>query len=124
MCVYKAVWIHISKDAHGTVLYFLVYMVYDRDKEKQRDFKNVMSFRDTVVSTGQLYKPLAEKLQVGTLKNFADQSGRQFCKLGFLFIFTRTKHVVLNVKGHRLWNVAFVTISPTHTKFIIACIMH
>ena len=43
---------------HRTVLYFLVY---SQDKEKQKDFKPVMSFRGTVVSTGQLYKPLAEK---------------------------------------------------------------
>ena len=49
---------YFNKDTHRTVLYFLVY---DQDKEKQMDFKNVMSFRGTVVSTGQLYKPLAEK---------------------------------------------------------------
>ena len=48
MLIHKAVWIHISikQDSHRTVLYFLVY---DQDKEKQKDFKNVMSFRDTVV---------------------------------------------------------------------------
>ena len=40
------------------VLYFLVY---DQDNEKQKKFMNAMSFRDTVVSTGQRYKPLAEK---------------------------------------------------------------
>ena len=33
-----------------------------------------------------------------------------------LFIFTRAKHMVLTVQGQRMWNVAFVTISPTHTK--------
>ena len=49
---------HFNKDTHRTVLYFLVY---DQDKEKQKEFKNVMSFRDKIVSTGQLYKPLAEK---------------------------------------------------------------
>ena len=54
MCMYKAVWIHISI----TVPYFLVY---DQDKEKKKDFKNVMSFRGIFVTTGQLYKPLAEK---------------------------------------------------------------
>ena len=43
---------------HRTVLYVFVY---DQDKEKRNDFKNVMSFRVTFVSTGQLYKPLAEK---------------------------------------------------------------
>ena len=58
MCIYKAVWIHFNKDTHVTVLYFLVY---DQDKEKQNDFKNVMSFRGKIVSTRQLYKPLAEK---------------------------------------------------------------
>ena len=59
MCIYKAVRIHISKkDIHRTVLYFLAY---DQDKEKQKKFKNVMSFRGKIVSTGQLYKPLAEK---------------------------------------------------------------
>ena len=49
---------YFNKDTHRTLLYFLVY---GQDKEKQKDFKNVMSFRGTVVSTGQLYKPLAEK---------------------------------------------------------------
>ena len=33
-----------------------------------------------------------------------------------LFIFTRAKHVLHTVQGQRMWNVAFVTISPTHTK--------
>ena len=33
-----------------------------------------------------------------------------------LFIFTGAKHVALTVQGQRMWNVAFVTISPTHTK--------
>ena len=32
-----------------------------------------------------------------------------------MFIFTRAKHVFI-VQGQRMWNVAFVTISPTHTK--------
>ena len=49
---------NVYKDTHRTVLYFLVY---DQDKEKQKDFKNVMSFRGKIVSTCQLYKPLAEK---------------------------------------------------------------
>ena len=41
---------YFNKDGHRTVLYFLVY---DQDKEKQKQFKNVtvMSFRGTVVST-------------------------------------------------------------------------
>ena len=50
--------INFNKDTHRTVLYFLVC---DQDKEKQKDFKNVMSFRGKIVSTCQLYKPLAEK---------------------------------------------------------------
>ena len=54
MCIYKAVFVRSVR----TVLYFLVY---DQDKEKQKDFKNVMSFRGIFVSLGQLYKPLAEK---------------------------------------------------------------
>ena len=49
---------NFNKDTHKTVLYFLVY---DQDKEKQKEFKNVMSFRGKIVSTCQLYKPLAEK---------------------------------------------------------------
>ena len=49
---------YFNKGTHRAVLYFLVY---DQDREKHKEFKNVMSFRDTVVSTGQLYKPLAEK---------------------------------------------------------------
>ena len=39
----------------------LYFLVYGQDKEKQAEFKNVMSFRGIVVSTCQLYKPLAEK---------------------------------------------------------------
>ena len=34
---------------------------HPQDKEKQKEFKHVMSFRGTIVSTGQLYKLLAEK---------------------------------------------------------------
>ena len=48
---------YFNKDTHRTVLHFLVY---DQDKEKQKELKNVMSFRGKIVSTGQLYKPLAE----------------------------------------------------------------
>ena len=33
-----------------------------------------------------------------------------------LIIFMREKHVLLTVQGQGMWNVAFVTISPTHTK--------
>ena len=46
---------YLNKDLHRTVLYFLVYY---QDKEKQMDFKNVMSFRGKILSTGQLYETL------------------------------------------------------------------
>ena len=36
------------------------------------------------------------------------------------FIFARTKDVLLTVQGQRMWNVEFVTISPTHTKLHIS----
>ena len=49
---------NFNKDTHRTVLYVLVY---DQNKEKQKEFKNVMSIRGKIVSTCQLYKPLAEK---------------------------------------------------------------
>ena len=49
---------YFNKDTHRTVLYFLVY---DQELEKQKDFKNVMCIRGNLVSTCQLYKPLAEK---------------------------------------------------------------
>ena len=49
---------YFNKDTHRTVLY---YLVYDQELEKQKDFKNVISFRGNLVSTCQLYKPLAEK---------------------------------------------------------------
>ena len=49
---------YFNEDTHRTVQYILVY---DQNKEKQKEFKNVMSFRGKLVSTGQLYKPLAEK---------------------------------------------------------------
>ena len=49
---------YFNKDTDRTVLYFLVY---DQELEKQKDFKNVMCIRGNLVSTCQLYKPLAEK---------------------------------------------------------------
>ena len=49
---------YFNKDTDRTVLYFLVY---DQEFEKQKDFKNVMCIRGNLVSTCQLYKPLAEK---------------------------------------------------------------
>ena len=36
------------------------------------------------------------------------------------FIFATAKHVILTVQGQRMWNFAFVTISPTHTKLHIS----
>ena len=48
---------YYNKDSPMNVLYLLVY---DQIKEKQKDFKTLMSFRGSVVSTGQVYKPLAE----------------------------------------------------------------
>ena len=59
MCIYKAVWIDISIKTPTGLCY--TFLVYDQDKEKQKEFKNVMSFRGKTVSTGRLYKPLAEK---------------------------------------------------------------
>ena len=49
---------YFNKDTDRTVLYVLVY---DQKLEKQKDFKNVMCIRGNLVSTCQLYKPLAEK---------------------------------------------------------------
>ena len=49
---------YFNNDTDRTVLYFLVY---DQELEKQKDFKNVMCIRGNLVSTCQLYKPLAEK---------------------------------------------------------------
>ena len=49
---------YFNKDTSRIVLSFLVY---DQDKEKQKEFRNVMSFRGKIVSTGQLYKPLDVK---------------------------------------------------------------
>ena len=49
---------YFNKDTDRTVLYFLVY---DQELEKQKDFKNVMCIRVNLVSTCQLYKPLAQK---------------------------------------------------------------
>ena len=33
------------------------FLIYGQELEKQKDFKNVMSFRGNLVSTCQLYKP-------------------------------------------------------------------
>ena len=49
---------YFNKDTDRTMLYFLVN---DQELEKQKDFKNVMCIRGNLVSTCQLYKPLAEK---------------------------------------------------------------
>ena len=74
-----------------------------------------MSFRGKIVSTGQLYKPLAEKntsavsipidfkwehrriLQIIVDADFVNSA---------LFIFARAKHVILTVQEQRMWNVA------------------
>ena len=49
---------YFNKDTHRTVLYLFSLR---QDKEKQKEFKNVMSFRGKIVSTCPFYKPLAEK---------------------------------------------------------------
>ena len=88
-------------------------LVYDQDQEKQKDFKNVVSFRVTFVSTGQIYKPLAEiDLKWEHKRILQIIVGADFVNSALL-IFTRAKHVV---QWQRMWNVAFVTISSTHTK--------
>ena len=51
---------YFNTDTHRTVEN---YLVYDQDKEKQNDSKKVMSLRGKIGSTGQLYKPLAEKIK-------------------------------------------------------------
>ena len=57
---------NFNKDTHRTVLYFLVY---DQDKEKQKEFENVMSFRGKIVYTCQLYKPLAKNTSAVSFSN-------------------------------------------------------
>ena len=112
---------NFNKDTHRTVLCFLVY---DQDKEKQKDFKNVMSFRGKIVSTCQLYKPLAEKYNAVSIPIDFKWEHRKILQIivdadfanSALFIFARANHVLRTVQGQRMWNVAFVTISPTHTK--------
>ena len=78
------------------------------------------------ISTGQLYKTLAEKKKKKKKKSAVSipidfkwehrilqtEVDTDFVNSA-LFIFTRAKHVVLNVQGQRMWNAAFVTISPT-----------
>ena len=106
---------YFNKDAHRTVLYFLVY---DQDKEKQKEIKNVMSFRGKIVCTGQLYKPLAEKHKCVNIPIDFKWEHRRILQIvvdadfvnSSLFIFARAKHVILTVQGQRMWNVAFVTI--------------
>ena len=46
-----------------------------QDKEKQKDYRNVMSFRGRVVSTGQLYKPLHVAFQLTSSGNT-----EEFCR--------------------------------------------
>ena len=45
MCIYKAVLIQISIKT-PTGLCYTSYFTHDQDREKQKEFKNVMSFRD------------------------------------------------------------------------------
>ena len=59
MCIYESVWIHISIKTPTGLCYTSKFTT--KTKKKQKEFKNVMSFRGKNVSTGQLYKPLAEK---------------------------------------------------------------
>ena len=115
---------YFNKDTHRTDLYFLVY---DQDKENQKEFKNVMSFRGKIIFIGQLYKPLAEKHKCCIPIDFKWEHRRILQMIvdadfvnSALFIFTRAKHVIFTVQGQRMWNVAFVTISPTHTKLHIS----
>ena len=83
-----------------------------------------MSFRGKIVSTCQLYKPLAEKHKCRRYPIDFKWEHRRILLIivdadfvnSALFIFARAKHVILTVQGQRMWNVAFVTISPTHTK--------
>ena len=90
--------------------------------KKQKDFKNVMSFCGTVVSTVQLYKPLAEKHKCRPI-DFKWEQRRilqikvdaHFVKSA-VFISMRAKYVVLTFQGQRMWNVTFLTISLSYTK--------
>ena len=112
---------YFNKDTDRTVLYFLVY---DQELEKQKDFKNVMCIRGNLVSTCQLYKPLVKNTSAVSIPVDFKWEYRRILKIivdadfvnWALFIFKRAKHVVLTVQGQRMWNVAFVTNSPTHTK--------
>ena len=100
---------YFNKDTHNTVLYFLDY---GQDKEKQNDFNNVTSFRGTVISTCQLYKPLAKDTRAVSIpidfrweyrRQFADHSGRQFCKLGFVYFHEiKTCGTVLTFQWQRM----------------------
>ena len=102
----------------------LYFLVYGQELEKQKDFKNVMSFRGNLVSTCQLYKPLAKNTSAVSIPIDFKLEHRRFLQIivdadfvnSALFIFTRAKHVVLTVQGQRMWSVAFVTNSPMHTK--------
>ena len=90
-----------------------------------------MSFRGKIVSTCQLYKPLAEHVKNTSAVSIPIDFKRENKRIlqiivdadfvnSALFIFARAKHVILTVQGQRMWNVAFVTISPTHTKLHIS----
>ena len=94
-------------------------LVYGQDKEKQKDFKNIMSYHGSVVSTGQFYKPLPKTRSAVSIPVDFKWEHRRILQIKEDADFVnsaRAKHVVLTVQGQRMWNVAFVTISPTHTK--------
>ena len=87
----------------------LYFLVYDQDDEKQKEFKNVMSFLGKIVSTCQLYKPLAENTSAVSIPIDLKWEQRRISQIivdadfasSALFIFTRAKHVLLTVQGIR-----------------------
>ena len=89
----------------------LYFLVYDHDKEKQKDFTNVMSFRGILVYTSAVSIPIDFKLEHRRILQIIVDA--DFVNSA-LFIFTRAKHVVLTIQGQRMWNVSFVTISTSH----------
>ena len=91
---------YFNKDAH--------FIVYDQDKEKQKEFKNVMSFRGKIVSTGQLYKPLAKNTSAVSIPIDFKWEHRRILQIivdadfenSALFIFARAKHVLLRIHNN------------------------
>ena len=64
----------------------LYFLVYGKNKEKQKEFKNVMSFRGKIVSTGQLYKTLAEKHKCRKYSNLRSKITEYNNILGYCFM--------------------------------------